>query len=149
MQSVSSRNWTRVAVSISYDDNHYTTGTSTKHHGHLHIDRTLSDATTPVESGPWERWQWRGTPYSPKLQHQITHYIQDSHWGGFLFLCRDAIGVFYSSCRLGHIWPETDQIIRLLYDIEFSEIPYLYVCVYVFVCVCVCVCVFKIMIQWW
>ena len=28
MQSVSSRIWTRVAVSISYDDNHYTTGTS-------------------------------------------------------------------------------------------------------------------------
>ena len=30
MQSVSSRIWTRVAVSISYDDNHYTTGTSTE-----------------------------------------------------------------------------------------------------------------------
>ena len=29
MQSVSSRNWTRVAVSISCDDNHYTMGTST------------------------------------------------------------------------------------------------------------------------
>ena len=29
MQSVSSRIWTRVAVFISYDDNHYTTGTST------------------------------------------------------------------------------------------------------------------------
>ena len=28
MQSVSSRIWTRVDVSISYDDNHYTTGTS-------------------------------------------------------------------------------------------------------------------------
>ena len=27
MQSVSSRIWTRVAGSISYDDNHYTTGT--------------------------------------------------------------------------------------------------------------------------
>ena len=27
MQSVSSRIWTHVAVSISYDDNHYTTGT--------------------------------------------------------------------------------------------------------------------------
>ena len=27
MQSVSSRIWTRVAVSISYDDKHYTTGT--------------------------------------------------------------------------------------------------------------------------
>ena len=29
MQSVSSRIWTRVVVSISYDGNHYTTGTST------------------------------------------------------------------------------------------------------------------------
>ena len=29
MQSVSSRIWTRVAVSIFYDDNHYTTGTCT------------------------------------------------------------------------------------------------------------------------
>ena len=28
MQSVLSRNWTRIAVSISIDDNHYTTGTS-------------------------------------------------------------------------------------------------------------------------
>ena len=30
MQSVSSRIWTRITVSISYDDNHYTTGTSIK-----------------------------------------------------------------------------------------------------------------------
>ena len=30
MQSVLSRIWTRVAVSISFDDNHYTTGTSCK-----------------------------------------------------------------------------------------------------------------------
>ena len=28
MQSVSSRIWTRIAVSTSYDDNHNTTGTS-------------------------------------------------------------------------------------------------------------------------
>ena len=32
MQTVSSRVWTRVAVSISYDDNHYTTGTSKNHY---------------------------------------------------------------------------------------------------------------------
>ena len=31
MQSVSSRIWTRVAVSISYDNTHYTTGTSIIH----------------------------------------------------------------------------------------------------------------------
>ena len=31
MQSVSSRIWTRVVVSISYDDNYYTTGNSSKY----------------------------------------------------------------------------------------------------------------------
>ena len=30
MQSASFRIWTHIAVSISYDDNHYTTGTSEK-----------------------------------------------------------------------------------------------------------------------
>ena len=30
MQSVTSRIWTRVAMFISYDNNYYTTGTSTK-----------------------------------------------------------------------------------------------------------------------
>ena len=37
MQSVSSRIWTRVAVSISYDDNHYTTGTSKKNKWYLTV----------------------------------------------------------------------------------------------------------------
>ena len=41
MQSVLSRFWTRVAMSISYDDNHYTTGTfiimKTKHSIHILI----------------------------------------------------------------------------------------------------------------
>ena len=32
MQSVSSKIWTRVVVSISYNDNHYTTGTSLPHY---------------------------------------------------------------------------------------------------------------------
>ena len=32
MKSASFRFWTRVAVSISYDDNHYTTGTSIRQH---------------------------------------------------------------------------------------------------------------------
>ena len=37
MQSVSSRIWTRVAVSISYDDNHYTTGTISSDGSHCYI----------------------------------------------------------------------------------------------------------------
>ena len=44
MQSVSSRIWTRVAVSISNDDNHYTTDTSLTHitytYIHIYIQNT-------------------------------------------------------------------------------------------------------------
>ena len=43
MQSVASRIWTRVVVSISYDDNHYTTGTSTI--------GPYQFLTTPAQSG--------------------------------------------------------------------------------------------------
>ena len=45
MQSVSSRIWTRVAVSISYDDNHYTTGTSTLYGNPDVLDTQLSLAS--------------------------------------------------------------------------------------------------------
>ena len=40
MQSVSSRIWTRVTVSISYDEYHYTTGTSTTYKGWYAIKPT-------------------------------------------------------------------------------------------------------------
>ena len=40
MQSVSSRIWTRVTVSISYDDNHYTTGTSIYHYQYSFANTT-------------------------------------------------------------------------------------------------------------
>ena len=41
MQSVSSRIWTCVAVSISYDDNNHTMGTSTEQH------QGIKEETTP------------------------------------------------------------------------------------------------------
>ena len=33
------------------------------------IDRTLCRGYNSGTEWTWERWQWRGTPYSPKLQH--------------------------------------------------------------------------------
>ena len=54
MQSVSSRIWTRVAVSISYDDNHYTMGTSIHYttgrlfYSFLLLLLTLPDFFTPL-----------------------------------------------------------------------------------------------------
>ena len=41
MQSVSSRIWTRVAVSISCEDNHYTTGTYQLHY-YLKLNRVIN-----------------------------------------------------------------------------------------------------------
>ena len=45
MQSVSSRIWTRVAVSISYDDNDYTTG--------YYMFFSLGEATSLGEGKLW------------------------------------------------------------------------------------------------
>ena len=50
MQSVSSRIWTRVAVFISNDDTHYTTGTSTN--TILPVNCILIDTKTPDQSEP-------------------------------------------------------------------------------------------------
>ena len=43
MQSVSSRIWTRVAVSIYCDDNHYTTGTSSKYLIYMYKEELTSN----------------------------------------------------------------------------------------------------------
>ena len=61
MQSVSSRIWNRVAVSISYDDNHYTTGTHVPMGGFdsaqiadlvgLYILNTLNKIVDPKQIG--------------------------------------------------------------------------------------------------
>ena len=46
MQSVSSRIWTRVAAFISYDDNHYTTGTRVSHRAKATIRKRYQHSTT-------------------------------------------------------------------------------------------------------
>ena len=71
------------------------------------MDRTLIRC---YHSGPewtWERWQWSGTPHSPKLQQcwnltiKLFSVIFRTLVGGGLPLCREAVGVFYSPSRLG------------------------------------------------
>ena len=51
MQSVSSRIWTRVAVSISCDNNHYTTGTS---HCSIHLYHNSNYYRTHAWSFSWQ-----------------------------------------------------------------------------------------------
>ena len=56
MQSVSSRIWTRVAVSISYGDNDYTTGTSKHYDDETSVMQELwgmrITLSLPMLSGP-------------------------------------------------------------------------------------------------
>ena len=61
----------------------------------------------------WEQWQWRGAPYSPKLQYYwdltvrlFSVIYRTLFRAGVLPLCRGAVGVFYSPSRLNKflIW---------------------------------------------
>ena len=74
------------------------------------IDMTILGATTELTC---ERWQWRSTLHSPKLQHYCNFTIRlfcvisstlisSTLIGGVLSLCREAVGVFYTPSRLGH-----------------------------------------------
>ena len=49
----------------------------------------------------WERWQRRGNPHSPRLQHYWSLTISRPLFGGILPVCRDAVSVFYSPSGLG------------------------------------------------
>ena len=60
MQSVASRIWTRVAVFISYNDNDYTTGTSTKKNIQL-VGLIRVFANGPGDQGSIPGWVIRKT----------------------------------------------------------------------------------------
>ena len=48
MQLVLSRNWTRIAVSISCDDNHYTTGSDRRQQKLLELKDIITDTNKLV-----------------------------------------------------------------------------------------------------
>ena len=78
MQSVSSRIWTRVAVSNSYDDNDYTTGTSPDTLQVLLVGLILVVKMTK-HTGLWgAELAW----YSPSVTRQIGQGREDDepHW---------------------------------------------------------------------
>ena len=85
MQSVSSRIWTRVAVSISYDVNHYTTDTSkiwwATFNGH-HVTTILSrygSINVSVETGITVFYNDLSYPIRKILLHNIQINGGDMH----------------------------------------------------------------------
>ena len=93
MQSALSRIWTRVAVSIFYDDNHYTMGTSYGLYG-FHI--FLKGINPKVNALAWLEFEL--TP-SEIVAHQPLHH------GDFSVLC--LVSLFNDTSNfLGYLMPK-------------------------------------------
>ena len=76
-------------------------------------------------SGPewtWERWQWRDTTHSPKLQHnwnlaiRLICVISGHSLGEVSPLCRNAVGVIYRRSRVGKT--KSKQPIKTIFTIK-------------------------------
>ena len=103
-------------------------------------------------SGPectQERWQWRDTLHSTKLQHywrftiRLFSVIPKTLVLGVLSLSRDAVGVLYSPSRLGQYYFFGRHLIYKNIYIFYQHIiimhSYFYVLFNLFIqCVCVC-----------
>ena len=71
MQSAWSRIWTRVAVSISYDDNHYTTGTSTNSWGIREVHNFTKGISPKVNVIAWLVFE---VFYFETVAQYVSHY---------------------------------------------------------------------------
>ena len=79
MQSVSFRIWTRVAVSISYDDNHYTTGTVIQIRINLAANKIRSSSSCHTISTDLPDPISQPPPYRPLLLASLQVYIPYLH----------------------------------------------------------------------
>ena len=122
----------------------------------------------------WERCQLSDTPHSLKFQHYWNLTIRLFNiipralvWERILPLCRDAVGIFYSTSRLTlPFWVGVDLDIMSMkgystiprspdmdffHQTQFNVITispwpshiYIYIYIYINMCVCVCVCVVR------
>ena len=75
----------------------------------------------------WERWQWRSTLHSRKLQHcwsltiRLFCIISRTLVLGVLLLCRESVGVFYIPSRLGYMSPgcKCVELMRIEPDTQY------------------------------
>ena len=128
MQSVSSRVWTRVAVSISYDDNHYITGTSSR-------INCIYTYPTPPPQAVWgtKSMSKRSTASLNSDLSFLTSYLNKTKNPIYPNIYPKLGGEQMGSClSQRHLNP------CRLFNAKSSL--YIYIYIYIYVCVCVCVC---------
>ena len=142
MQSVSSRIWTRVAVSISYDDNHYTTGTFI-----WAIYGIVISTTTPDQSGNENNGNEVMSPYTQLLVPRLFGWFIDFNGlstplstitSSYIYIY---IYIFFFNKKVH------EEIFYFLNLFIFGT-----TIIYIYICVCVCVCVHAdthLLIKWW
>ena len=90
------------------------------------IDRILSGAITPSQSGPGSDGNERVLGIPQILTITVASSsdcfvsYQDARWNGVLSLCRDAVGIFYSPSRQG--WDLTDKMKRSFFQAAVTSI---------------------------
>ena len=76
----------------------------------------------------WERWQWRSTSHSPKLQHSWSLTIRlfsvksrtlvvgilpkTPHWGGILPLCKGWSGIYKESNQVHELAKRCHHLVK-------------------------------------
>ena len=152
MQSVSSRIWTRLTVSISCDDNHYTTGTSTS----IPATGRYCLATLMSSDRTKQICLWMTIDiYIYILYIYIYIYRERDRFDTFLTFLSDDCVHHMKLHVMDFMFPSIHDwyIFRFSFFIIINIIflmVYLCVCmqvcmwgvyIYIYMCVCVCVCV--------
>ena len=125
MQSVSSRIWTRVVVSIPYDDNHYTTSTSVFFFQEANVIKCLSskvvELATRIQILIEDAYIWHTNDNLGKHMHTLNFPTSRSkYWG--------KIGLF--NLRIATCVGEE------------KTHTHTHIYIYIYICVCVCVCMY-------
>ena len=81
------------------------------------IDRTLPSAHHFGSESTWEWWQWRGTPYSPELQHYWSLMIRL-----FSVISRTLIEGSHPSAEMHLVYSTApDDLVTLLFAHSWKE----------------------------
>ena len=93
------------------------------------IDRDLSGATTPGQSGPWNNSNKGVLNISGASTSDIFNAISRKlvRWGWDISICRDAVGVFCSPSRQG--W-KSGRGYMLIYFTLYSDLSFLLLIIY-------------------
>ena len=143
--------WTRVTVSSSYDDNHYTTGTSILTHiciyQFLRTSNMRHKVYSKVEFNTFEFRVYLFLDQFPNQELRPLSVLIFAHsWRGnsWIHTFPKVISPRLNGNSLVQAWTRFAAFVSYDDNYDFTNIPYIYIYIYhiyIYICVCACVCV--------